>query len=162
MALAAICAFAICAQIADSAPTFCTTIGLTKAAARKAFGKTVLVTLSPNQGEDIAACTIGRRGVTFASPYGVGAVVWAYASSNQAGAFELKHSVKKRLNGLGKGALLVTGPKGATYPDIGPSVLFTGGQYFIAIVANPNYKQEPRNTPAEVIKLAREIHSALN
>ncbi len=67
---------------AGSAPNICTTVGLTKAAARKVFGPTVKVTLSPNPGEDVGACLIARPGIKFPG-YGVGALVELFTRNEE-------------------------------------------------------------------------------
>jgi hypothetical protein len=149
---------------AAPAPNFCTTIGVTSAAAKKAFGPTVTPSVQPNPGEDLGICLVSRHGETYLGPYSPGAEVELYSPAMGPGllpSYEHDATSKKPLAGLGKGAVLITGPvvSGITFGS--PDVYLSSPDYFVTILGNPGYKAESGATAAQVIGLARSIYRKL-
>jgi hypothetical protein len=164
LAALAPCACLVGGARAVPAPNFCTTIGVTSAVAKKAFGPTVTPTAQPNPGEDLGICLVSRHGETYVGPYGPGAEVEVYSPAMGPGllpSYEHDATTKKPVTGLGKGAVAVTGPvvSGVTFG--GPDVYFSTPDYFVTVLGNPAYKNESGATTAQVIALARSIHHKL-
>jgi len=139
-----------------AAPTnVCAIAGVTKAVASKTFGGPVTPKFVPSDGTNYAWCDA-------ATARGVGAQFWLYSATTgptMLAEFEgsLPKASKAHVTSLGKGALLLHQPAapGAAAATV---VLFTRGQYYVAIVAENQYS----GSSSQLLALAHVIHSKLH
>ena len=141
---------------AGAAPpsNICTLAGLTKTLVAKTFGAPATTTYVPTDGTNPGRCDM-------ATAKG-GAQLFLYGASSGptlVTGFErsLSKSTRAALPSLGKGSVLLHQAAGAG-ASAATLVLFTKGEYFVALVAENQYAA----TSAQLLTLAHVIHSKVH